>query len=238
MNLKNTVITIVGVMTAAASSIATAQNLDLARNENAIGQAVAAKLLVDIYKKAGLTATIQPVPGSRANAVALSGEKDGEVARIPAYFVKNPSLIKVEPGYYYLTTGAFAKSGSGVSVKSKDDLKKYKVGIVRGIAHAEAATEGLAGLQVTGTYQQLYQMLEAGRIEVAIDEGINGPVTLRELGLKGIEQVGEIARLDLHNVLVPAKKDLAPRISAAIKAMKDSGDLAKLTKQYEAEAIK
>lgn len=215
-----------------------AQELNLARNENAVGQAVAANLLADIYKKAGLTAKVQPLPGARANAVALAGEKDGEVARIQAYATKNPTLIKVEPGYYYLTTGAFAKADKGVNITSKDDLKKYKVGIVRGIAHAEAATEGLAGLQVAGNYEQLYQMLDAGRIDVAIDEGINGPGTLKKLGLAGIKQVGEIARLDLFHILHPSKKDLAPKISAAIKALKDSGELAKLTKKYEDEATK
>lgn len=97
---------------------------------------------------------------------------------------------------------------------------------------------GLAGLQVTGTYEQLYQMLDAGRIDVAIDEGINGPSTIKGLGLKGISQVGEIARLEMFNVLTPAKKDLVPKISAAIKALKDSGELAKLTKHYEDEALK
>jgi hypothetical protein len=236
--MKRWFTTLTTVVAMCVGSMAMAQEVHLARNENAIGQAVAAKLLTDIYKKAGLGINITPLPGARANAVALAGEKDGEVARIAPYFAKNPTLIKVEPGYYYLTTGAFAKSDKGITIASKDDLKKYKVGIVRGIAHAEAATEGLAGLQVTGSYDQLYQMLEAGRIDVAIDEGINGPATLKGLGLKGITQVGEIARLELFNVLTPAKKDLAPKISAAIKALKDSGELAKLTKRYEEEALK
>lgn len=221
-----------------ASSGAMAQEVNLASNENAIVQTVAAKLLNDIYKKAGLTANITPLPGARANAMALAGDKDGEVARIPAYFVKNPTLVKVEPGYYYLTTGAFAKADKGITITSKDDLKKYQVGIVRGIAHAEAATEGLTGLQVVGSYDQLYKMLNAGRIDIAIDEGINGPSTLKGLGITGISQVGEIARLDLFNVLTPAKKDLAPKISAAIKALKGSGELAKLTKRYEEEVVK
>lgn len=225
------------VLCVAAMSVS-AQEMNLARNENAIGQAVAAKLLTAVYKKAGLGINIQPLPGARANAVATSGEKDGEVARIQAYADKNPSLIKVEPGYYFLTTAAFAKSDSGIVITSKADLKKYKVGIVRGIAHAEAATDGLPGLQVANTYEQLYQMVDAGRVEVGIDEGINGPVTLKKLGLTSIKQVGEIAKLDLFNMLNSKQKDVAPRISAAIKALKDSGELAVLTKQYESEYLK
>lgn len=215
-----------------------AQELNLVRNESAVVQTVAARLLKDIYKHAGMTVNITPLPGARATAVVLAGEKDGEVARIPAYFIKNPSLVKVDPAYYYLTTGVFAKSDTGITVSSKEDLKKYKVGIVRGIAHAEAATQGLVDLQVTATYEQLYKMLDAGRIDVAIDEGINGPVTVRALRLKGISQVGEVARLDLHQVLIASRKDLAPKISAAITALKDSGELAKLTKRYESEAVK
>jgi hypothetical protein len=49
------------------------------------------------------------------------------VARIPAYFVKNPTLVKVEPGYYYLTTGAFAKTDKHITITSKDDLKNTRL---------------------------------------------------------------------------------------------------------------
>jgi len=236
--MKNLTQALVGSVALLLAPVAFAENVNLGSNENSASQVVAAKLLTEIYKKAGLTLNVTPMPGARANAMALAGQKDGEVARVPAYFVKNTTLIKVEPAYYYLSSAAFAKSERGVTITSKDDLKKYKVGIVRGVAHAESATEGLAGLQVANSADQMYQMLDAGRIDVAIDEGINGPITLKRLGLKGIAQVGEIARLDLSHVLVPAKKDMAPKISAAIKALKDSGELAKQTKRYEDELTK
>ena len=103
-------------------------------------------ILLLVWMQGGFTAKVQPLPAARANAMTLSGEQDGEVARIQAYATKNPSLIKVEPAYYYLTTTAFAKADKGITISSKDDLKKYKVGLVRGIAHAEAATEGIPNL--------------------------------------------------------------------------------------------
>lgn len=215
-----------------------AQEVNLARNEKATEQAIASLLIADIYKRAGLTARIQPLPGARANAMALAGEKDGEVARIQGYATRNATLIKVEPAYYYLTTTAFAKADKGISITSKEDLKKYKVGIVRGIAHAEAATEGISGLQVVGDYDQMYQMLDAGRIDVAIDAGVNGPYFLKKLGFSGIKAVGDLARLDLFHILSAGKKDLSPKIGTAIKMLKDSGELAKLAQRYEEEFIK
>ena len=90
--------------------------------------------------KAGIAAltTITALEGKRygvrANAMTLAGEKDGEVGRVLAYTTKNPGLIRVEPAYYHLSTTAFAKSDKGIKITSKEDLQKYRVGIVRGIA--------------------------------------------------------------------------------------------------------
>lgn len=236
--MKRLVSTLAAAAALTVGSSVWAQTAQLVYNENAVGQTVAGKLIADIYKKAGMTANAVPVPGVRANAMALSGEKDGEAGRIGAYFVKNPTLIKVEPSHYYLSSAAFAKKSKNVVIKSKEDLKKYKVGIVRGIAHGEAATEGVPGVQLAASYEQLYKMLDGDRIDVVIDEGISGPIVLKKMGLTDIGQVAEIARLDLYHSLNPAKKDWAPKISATIKAMKESGELDKLVKRYEEEATK
>ena len=83
-------------------SLTSAQEVNLASNEKATEQVIAALILTDIYKNAGLTVKIQPLPGARANAVTLSGEKDGEVARVQAYANKNATLITVEPAYFQL----------------------------------------------------------------------------------------------------------------------------------------
>jgi hypothetical protein len=229
---------LVGALILLFNALVCAQSVNLASNEKATEQAIAALLLTDIYKRAGLTAKIQPLPGARANAMALNGQKDGEVARIQSYASKNPSLIKVEPAYYYLTTTAFAKADKGITIASKEDLKKYRVGVVRGIAHAEAATEGITNLQVVGDYDQLYQMLDAGRIDLAIDAGANGPYVVKKLGLKNIKSVGELARLDLFTILGAGKRELAPKLASVIQSLKESGELAKLAKQHEDAFVK
>jgi polar amino acid transport system substrate-binding protein len=215
-----------------------AETVNLARNENATEQAIAESLLTKIYARAGLSAKVQPLPGVRANAMTLSGEKDGEVARIQAYATKNPTLIKVEPSYYHLTSTAFARSDRGIVISNKDDLKKYIVGYVRGIAHAEAAVDGVPKVQIVDSYEQLYRMLDSGRIEVAIDVGTNGSYVLKHLGLSTIKPVGELARLNLFNILAPSKKSLAPKISSTISELTKSGELATMTKQAEDDFLK
>lgn len=232
--LVNAISIVVGVFAACAAH---AQEVHLARNEKATEQAIAALIVTDIYKRSGLTAKIQPMPGARANAVSTGGEKDGEVGRITAYFVKNPALVKVEPAYYYITTTVFAKADRNISVTSKDDLAKYKIGIIRGVQHTETATQGLSGVQVVNDAEQLYQMLDAGRFDIALDAGVNGPYVTKKLGLTGIKAVGDIAKLDLFMVLNGSKKDIAAKLGATVKSLKDSGELEKIAKKHEQEFL-
>ena len=219
-------------------SAAWADTVHLASNEKATEQGIATLLIKDIYARAGHTAKIEPLPGLRATALVLAGEKDGEVARVLTYANRNPGLIKVDPPYYYLSTTAFAKTNSGIRIQSASDLKKYRVGVVRGIAHAEAATTGLARVEIANDYQSLYRMLDKNRIDVAVDTSVNGPVVLQQLGLSGISAAGEIARLDLFHMLHGRKAELAPAIGATIKSLKDSGELLRTTQRLEAEFLK
>jgi polar amino acid transport system substrate-binding protein len=228
-------IVLLGLLSA---SLTQAQTLQLSSNENAVEQEVAALLLSDIYTRAGLAANIQPLPGKRANQLALSGGKDGETARIKAYADKNPTLLRIDPAFYFLNTSVFARADRKLIINSKTDLSKYRIGIVRGIAHAERAVEGLTQVEVVDKYEQLYRMIDAGRIDIGIDTGINGLANIHLLGLKErVVPVGDLARHDLHNILIPRHAAIAPKISTTIKAMQSSGELAKLTSKYEQRII-
>lgn len=220
------------------SPAALAQTLHLTSNENAVEQAVAALLIRDIYAKAGLNAVVEPLPAKRATQLTLDGNKDGEAARITPYAEKNPPLIRVDPPYYGLTTGVFVKAGRKLIIGNKADLANFRVGIVRGIAHAERAIEGLRSVEVVDKYEQLYRMIDSGRIDIGIDTGINGDAEILALGLEGhIDHLGDIAGYDLHNILNPRHVDLAPKISATIKSMRASGELTQLVRKYEKQVV-
>jgi ABC-type amino acid transport substrate-binding protein len=216
---------------------ASGQVLNLARNELAAEQAVAALILADIYERAGLKMSATPMPAARANHALLAGKVDGEVARVQSYADKNPSLIKVEPSYYQLTTVAYARSDSRFSINSQEDLLGYRVGIVRGIVHAEVATSQVSNVIVVSNYDQMYEMLRAGRIDVAIDTGANGAYMISKLGMTDIRPAGTLARLDLFHILHPSRRDLVPRLQSVIRRLKDTRQLDKLSRQHELQFL-
>ena len=216
-------------------SLLSAQEVRLTRAEGNCDQLIASLILTDIYKRAGLTLTVQPVPNARATMMATSGMVDGEVARIDTYAENNPPLQRVDPPYYYFTASAIAKSNRGIRINSKEDLKKYRVGIVRGILYLKQMTMGVENLEIANGHDNLYKMLEKDRVDVIIDTRINSRYFIKKFDLKEMELVGDLARFDNYNILTPANKNLAPKISATIKSLITSGDLVKLRKKYEEE---
>jgi hypothetical protein len=94
-------------------------------------QFVAARLVQEIYKRSGLSAKVESMPPKRATIEAKEGRIDGEVSRIENYFPDNPELIRVTPAYSSITITAFSRKS--IVIQSKEDLAKYKNGIVCGV---------------------------------------------------------------------------------------------------------
>lgn len=211
--------------------------LELARNEKLAEQFVAEKILLSIYKQLGLTVAVEPLPPARANIMTVTGEKGGEVARIFSYGVKNPSLLRVEPAYYSLTTAAFAKAGRKITLSSLADLKKYRIGILLGVQHSKDAVEGVKDVSVAPDADSLFNMLNADRFDIALDTGINGAYMLKKLKLTEIQQVAVLARLDLFHYLHEKNRQLLTRIADMIKKLKANGELAKLVAKAEQEFL-
>lgn len=92
---------------------------------------MAARLVQEIYKRSGLSAKVESMPPKRATIEAKEGRIDGEVSRIENYFPDNPELIRVTPAYSSITITAFSRKS--IVIQSKEDLAKYKNGIVCGV---------------------------------------------------------------------------------------------------------
>jgi polar amino acid transport system substrate-binding protein len=196
--------------------------------------AVAARLLTDIYRRAGLNLQIDVLPAARASLMALSDKADGELIRIPSYGLTYPQLLRVDPPFYRVTVRAFAQRARAISVQSRDDLKHYSLGSIRGMAYVQELTEHHPALTLTQNPLQLFRMLGAGRIDLAISTTLAAQSAINELGLKDLDSSPDLARFELHHYLHMRRKDLAPRLADTIRRLRDSGELEQLTAQYEA----
>lgn len=198
------------------------------------GSGVAARLLADIYRRAGLGLLIDVLPAARASLVALSGKADGELIRIASYGQTYPQLVRVDPPFYRVGVRAYSLPARAASVQTQGDLKHYAVGSIRGMPYVQELTENHPALTLTQNALQLFRMLLAGRIDVALCTPLAAQSALNTLGARELDVSPDLARFDLHHYLHMRRKNLAPRIGDAIRRMRDSGELEQLTQKYEA----
>lgn len=195
--------------------------------------AVAARLLADIYRRAGLELQIEVQPAPRAGLTALSGQADGELVRIASYGQNYPQLIRIDPPFYRVGVRAYSLPSRSASVRTRDDLKHYTLGSIRGMAYVQELTETHPAVTQTQNAQQLFRMLLAGRLDLALCTTQAARASLLSLGAPEVDASPELAAFELHH-LHERRRDLAPRIADAVRRMRDSGELAQLTANYEA----
>lgn len=208
--------------------------VQLAANERLAEQWVAAQLLQEVYRQAGLNLVIEPMPPARATKDTLSGAKDGEVARIRAYGENNPTLIRVEPAIYALTSNAFSLRSRSAEIKRRDDLVHYSLGAIRGVAHSNELTEGHPATTLTQRADLLFKMLVSRRFDAALDTGINGRYLIKRQGLADIQVSPDLAQHALYHYLSPKNPEMAIRIGKVITQMRASGEMDKLIAKAEA----
>jgi len=206
--------------------------------QDLIEQEVGRLIIPEIYKKLNLKATISPVPGKRAQFLASSGTKDGEIMRIWTYGIENPTTIRVPTPYYYLETMAFIKKGSGIVINNKKDLSKYKLVKVRGVKHTNNITKGFSNVHDLNSTETMMKFLQAGRADVALTNTVDGMLVLKKFGIKNIVPIKKpLAVLDLYHYIHEKHKALVPKVDDVIKELKASGELKRIIQNAENRVI-
>lgn len=211
------------------------RKLEFASNQGP-HSAMLAVVFKEVCRQAGFDLTVVPLPALRASKEAGSGNFDGELVRPPSYGDSNPTLIRIDPPLSPVSIVAFAYKKPNVQIKELQDLHKYKIGIVYGMAAVEALVAGHKDIELAPNQTSLYKMLKEGRFDVAIDIGPSGRVEILKQGLKEISEF-ELKRQYLHVYLHKKNQDLAPAISAVISRLADTGELTKMLHKAEDDYI-
>lgn len=210
--------------------------LTLASSSSPLGRATA-QMVVEILKQADIESSVVTLPYRRATAESRSARVDGEVGRIANYADRFQELIRVEPAYYAYTTNAFCKTAKGINIRQREELKSYKLGIIRGIKQFSDVVAGFPNVTEANDITQLFAMLNYDRFDIAINSNFSGKVELKKQGIKDVAECGEFSHHDLFLYLHVKHQALAPSISAVIVRLQKSGEMAKLVQKAEQQVL-
>lgn len=178
----------------------------------------------EAFRRIGLEFKLVSLPSERSLKSADAGEVDGEGLRVAGLTTQYPNLVQVPERYVRISFVAFAKDATISLDNGWDSLKPYSVAYITGWKMFEANAAGARAVSKVDKAEQIFQMLDSGRVDLALYTRADGVVLVRELGLRAIAPVSPALKdVDMFLYLHKKHQALVPRLAHALKDMKADG---------------
>jgi len=209
--------------------------------ESSASSVIYSKVLEEIYKRADIPLEFVVMPTQRSLAQSTKGLIDGELVRIHKVGDLYPTLIRVPTPFIFFESTAFSNKPNVRHNIQRDGWKAlidYRVGMVRGMKHAEIGLKDIDDVVDVNRTKQLFDMLDRSRIDIAVTSKISGLYFIKELGLPALYPLEPaLQKHDLYHYLHEKNEQYVPILDATIRSMKESGELAKLRDKFIKELL-
>lgn len=180
------------------------------------------RILIEAFRRIGIEARIVFTPTERSLVEVNEGKLDAEMNRIAGMEINYPNLVQVPEPNMQMHFVAFSKKEFPIS--DWNSLAGLKIGLVNGWKILERNTRGLPFVSRVVREDQLFEMLNRGRLDVALYSKLNGYELINKYGYTGIKHLEPpLASKDMFLYLHNKHAALAPKVAAALRAMKQDG---------------
>ena len=208
-------------LAAPASPARAADAIHMGSLNGAIGQA-ALSVLREAYRRIGLTVTITPMAPDQALRESNAGQLDGEPARVAGLEARFPNLVRVPVAVVTVDAMVFGNRVPLVPL-GWDSLRPYRIGILKGVQYAVDGTRGMR-VEAYPDTARLFAALENDDIDFAVSTRIEGVLMMRELGTRRVAMLEPpLTKIVLYHYLHTSRRDLLPKITAALQDMEREG---------------
>ncbi|WP_425404438.1 hypothetical protein [Hwanghaeella sp.] len=167
----------------------------------------------------GICVRDKQFPAKRVSEALIRGEIDGELMRIGAYrSVVGDAAIPVKEPLFYIVGYLVARD---TTVASVNDVNRMSLATLRGIVWQRDIGALAAKNIVANTPEQQFEMLQAGRVDAILMDGVNFDRFPELKNMSRLEVSREPAFIYLHR----AWKNLSDQIAAAVRSFKGRGCL-------------
>ena len=213
-----------------------AQNTLLIASPGAPTAKVTEQILREAYKRIGIQIQIKEFPAERSLLMSNEGQSDGDVNRIKEVEKLYTNLIRVPIVVNTVEWVAFSNNVR-FPVEGWESLKPYKIALRRGMKIAEIKTEGMSREVVT-TDEQIFKLLDIGRVDVAVSDLLTGRIELKRLNLESIFKLEPpLTTVELYHYLHKKHENLVAKITESLQTMENEGEIRRIREQAEEELL-
>jgi len=197
---------------------------------------ISARVITEAYKRLDLPVQIIKLPSDRSLTMANKGEVDGVVSRIQEIENTYQNLIRVPVVVNVIEAVVFTKNLK-ITTAGWETLKPYTIGIKRGTKFAEIGTKGMNVISVD-TNNQLFLMLDTGRVDAIVTARMAGIVVLNELKLKNIYALEPpLETKNLYHYLHKKNGHVISELISVLQSMETEGQIKKIRTQAIADML-
>lgn len=206
------------------SAFAENQTITIGTNNTPLDRKALQLLSQEAFRRIGVESKLISAPSERSLHMANQGEVDGEGLRIAGLSAQYPSLIQVPERFIGISFVAFSKDAMIALDHGFESLKPYRVAFIAGWKMFEANASGAKVVNRVGTPEQLFRMLDGGRIDLALYTRADGIAMLRSMGLSSVAPISPALKdVDMYLYLHKKHEALVPLIAGALRHMKADG---------------
>ncbi|GAB7022626.1 substrate-binding periplasmic protein [Salidesulfovibrio brasiliensis] len=182
-------------------------------------------VLKEAFGGIGEVVDIQLRPAERSLRDANEGLADGDVGRVEGIDLVFPNLVRVpEPVLDERSFVAFCLKGRVQGNISWNELHKYRVGYVHGWKIFDLNTNTAKERTSVVNTEHLFEILKAGRIDIALSARLDGLAMASRLGINDIEVLEPpLAVKKMYLYLNSKHSELVEPLAASLKKMKKNG---------------
>lgn len=200
------------------------QTLVIGTNNTPLDRKALERLSQEAFRRIGIGFKLVSHPSERALHLANQGEIDGEGLRIAGLGKQYPNLVQVPEHFIGISFVAFSKDALINLDHGWESLKPLRVAFITGWKMFEANASGARSVTKVEKPEQLFQMLDSGRIDLALYTRADGVALVRSMGLASIAPITPALKdVDMYLYLHKRHEALAPRLAQALRDMKADG---------------
>jgi len=223
------VLAIGGLLCALAGAVRAETVITVSTNNTPLDRAALEALSHEAFRRAGAAIRFVSLPSERSLHAANQGEVDGEGLRIAGLSGQYPNLVQVPERYIGISFVAFARDPAITLDRSWESLKPHRVAFINGWKLFEQQASGAAAVNKVDKAEQLFRMLDGGRVDLALYTLADGVALARAMGMTGVVPLKPALKdVDMFLYLNRRHEALAPGIARALRDMKADGSYARI----------
>jgi len=179
-------------------------------------------ILDEAFRRVGYSYELIKIPSERALTSVDRGEIDGDYVRIAGLGQSYPNLVMVAEPIAVWEFAVFAAAGCP-RIAAWEDLRDKPFGRIIGWKIVEQRTEGFPHATTARDENSLFALLRAGRVDAVVFDRLQG-------AMRGETPAAVLEKRDMHLYLHRDHAELAGKLGAALKAMRQEGLIDRITR--------